>query len=146
MGSGSNSVSVSAVSGECAQKLVEGAAVKATELGKPMCIAVVDNAGVLKAFLRMDGAPLLSVGISQDKAYTAASFGLSTDGWYDFIKEDPPLHTGIVHTPRLVVFGGGYPLFEDGQLIGGIGVSGGHYSDDMQVAQAGMAACGFSAG
>lgn len=144
--SSGNSVSTSVVSADSVGRMLEGAAAKASEIGKPMCIAVVDNGGVLKGFLRMDGAPLLSVGIAQDKAYTAASFGLSTDGWYDFIKNDAPLHTGIVHTPRLVVFGGGYPLFEDGQLIGGIGVSGGHYSDDMQVAQAAMAASGFSAG
>lgn len=143
--SSANSVPVSAVSADCVGRMLEGAAAKATAMGKPMCIAVVDNAGVLKGFLRMDGAPLLSVGISQDKAYTAASFGLSTDGWHDFIKDDAPLHTGIVHTPRLVVFGGGYPLFEDGQLIGGIGVSGGHYTDDMEVARAGMAASGFAA-
>ncbi len=144
MASGTNSVSLASVSGESAQRLIASAARKASEIGKPMCIAVVDHAGILKAFLRMDGAPLLSVGISQDKAYTAASFGLATDGWYDFIKDDAPLHTGIVHTPRLVVFGGGFPLFEDGQLIGGIGVSGGHYTDDMEVAKAGMTDNGFA--
>ena len=123
-----------------AQKMLDAAKAKAEEMGKPMVISVVDESGVLKAFERMDGAPLLSVEISQDKAYTAISFGLATHEWFDFIKNDPPLLHGIVKTDRLVVFGGGYPVFVDGELVAGIGVSGGHYSDDMQVAEAGLAA------
>ena len=106
-----------------------------------MSIAVCDEDGVLKAFRRMDGAALLSVQIAQDKAYTAISFGgLSTDGWYDFIKHDPPLLHGIVKTDRLIVFGGGYAIQTEAGIIGGIGVSGGHYTEDMEVAKAGLAA------
>jgi uncharacterized protein GlcG (DUF336 family) len=106
-----------------------------------MVIAVVDEAGVLKAFSRMDGAALLSVQVAQDKAYTAAGFGLSTDGWHDFIKNDPPLAAGATAgIDRLVVFGGGYPIKAGDQVVGGIGVSGGHYSQDMEVARAGLAA------
>ena len=44
----------------------------------------------------MDGAALLSVQIARDKAYTAAGFGLPTDGWHDFIKDDSPLAAGAV--------------------------------------------------
>ena len=73
-----------------------------------MCIAVTDEGGDLKAFQRMDGAPKLSIQISQDKAYTAASFSMPTHAWFDFIKDDPPLLHGITHTPRLMVFGGGF--------------------------------------
>ena len=57
-------------------------------------IAIVDESGVLKGLLRMDGAPLLSVQVAQDKAYTAAAFGIPTDAWYDFIKDDAPLAVG----------------------------------------------------
>lgn len=120
--------------------LLASGAAAATEIGVPMVIAVVDESGVLKAFRRMDGAPLLSVEIAKDKAYTAVAFGIPTHGWFDFIKNDPPLLHGIVHTPRLVVFGGGYPVSVDGQVIGGIGVSGGHYEQDMKVAEAALAA------
>src|SRR5436190_10112426 len=88
---------------------------------------------------RMDGAPLLSVQIAQDKAFTAISFGgMASHEWYDFIKNDPPLLHGIVKTDRLVVFGGGYAIKTDAGIIGGIGVSGAHYSEDMEVAQAGL--------
>jgi uncharacterized protein GlcG (DUF336 family) len=133
----------SSISTEAAHRLIAAAETKAGELGKPFVIAVVDDDGVLKAFSRVDGAALLSVQVAQDKAYTAVGFGMPTDGWHDFIKDDPPLAAGApAGIDRLVVFGGGYPLMVDGQLVGGIGVSGGHYSEDMQIAEAGLAALG----
>jgi uncharacterized protein GlcG (DUF336 family) len=128
---------------EAAHQVIAAAERKALEIGTPMVIAVVDESGVLKALSRMDGAALLSVQVAQDKAYTAAGFGLSTDQWHDFIKNDPPLAAGATDgISRLVVFGGGYPIKVGDQIVGGIGVSGGHYSQDMQVAQAGLAVLG----
>ncbi|MBX3485359.1 heme-binding protein [Phenylobacterium sp.] len=137
---GAKTISKASITAEAAQAVIRAAEAKAVEIGVPMVIAVVDESGVLKAFSRMDGAALLSVDIAQDKAYTAAAFGISTDTWFNFIKDDPPLLHGIVKTPRLIVFGGGYPLQVDGANVGGIGVSGGHYEQDMVVAQAGVAA------
>jgi len=128
-----------------AEKAVAAAAKKAAELNLKMCITVTDEAGDLKAFLRMDGAPKLSIQISQDKAFTAVSFSIATHAWFDFIKNDPPLLHGITHTPRLIVFGGGFPVVIQGEMIGGIGVSGGHYSQDMEVARTGLAAIGAEA-
>ena len=131
---------------EAANLALDAAQAAAQAMGTPMVIAIVDESGVQKAFRRMDGAPLLSVEIAADKAYTAVAFGLPTHAWFDFIKNDPPLLHGIVKTPRLVVFGGGYPLSVDGRVIGGIGVSGGHYEQDMKVAEAGVAAIAASVG
>jgi uncharacterized protein GlcG (DUF336 family) len=125
---------------ELAHRMIAAAEQKAQAMGHSFVIAVVDESGVLKAFSRMDNAALLSVQIAQDKAYTAAGFGMSTDQWHDFIKDDPPLAAGAPSgIERLVVFGGGYPITVNGQLVGGIGVSGGHYSQDMEVARAGLA-------
>ncbi|MGH3261859.1 MAG: GlcG/HbpS family heme-binding protein [Trebonia sp.] len=129
------------VSTELAQRIIAAAEAKATEIGVPMVIAVCDESGVLKAFSRMDGAALFSVQIAQDKAYTAVGFGMPSDAWHPFIKDDPPLATGAVGgIDRLVIFGGGYPLKRGEQIIGGIGVSGGHYTQDIEDAQAGLAA------
>ncbi len=130
------------ITAELAQTMVNAAAAKAEEIGVPMVIAVVDDSGILKAFLRMDGAKLLSVDIAQNKAWTAASFGIPTDQWHEFIKDDAPLRAGIPHTPRLVVFGGGYPILVNDRVVGGIGCSGGHYNQDMVCAQAGLSAGG----
>jgi uncharacterized protein GlcG (DUF336 family) len=135
-----NSFQKSSITVEAAQRLVLAAEAKARAMGKPMVIAVVDGDGTLKAFSRMDGAPLLSVQIAQDKAYTAISFGMATHDWFEFVKNDAPLLHGIIKTDRLIVFGGGYPIQNEEGMVGGIGVSGGHYSDDMEVAQAGLAA------
>jgi len=135
-----NTFQKSTITIEAAQRLIAAAEAKAREMNIPMSIAVVDSDGTLKAFSRMDGAALLSVQIAQDKAYTAISFSMATHEWYDFVKNDPPLLHGIIKTDRLIVFGGGYPIKTDAGIIGGIGVSGGHYTHDMEVAQAGLAA------
>jgi len=135
-----NSIEKRSITQEASDKLIAAATAKAEEMGVPMCISIVDESGNLKAFRRMDGAALLSVDIATNKAYTAISFGMPSHGWHEFIKNDPPLLHGIVHTPRLVVFGGGYPVKEGDHVIGGIGVSGGHYEQDMAVAEAGLAA------
>jgi uncharacterized protein GlcG (DUF336 family) len=127
------------ITSDLAHRMIALAEAKASEMGHPFAIAVVDESGVLKAFSRMDGAALLAVQVAQDKAYTAIGFGLPTHGWYDFIKDDPPLAMGApAGIDRLVTFGGGYPISVDGNVIGGIGVSGGHYTQDMDVAKAGL--------
>jgi uncharacterized protein GlcG (DUF336 family) len=133
------------IDAETAEKAVAAAAKKAAELNLRMCIAVCDEGGDLKAFARMDGAPKLSIQISQDKAYTAASYSIPTHAWFDFIKNDPPLLHGITHTPRLIVFGGGFPIMLKGEMVGAIGVSGGHYSQDMDCARAALEAIGADA-
>lgn len=133
------------IDAEAAEAAVAAAARKAREIKVNMCIAVTDENGDLKAFLRMDGAPKLSSQIAQDKAYTAAGFGMPTHAWYDFIKNDPPLLHGITHTPRLIIFGGGFPIVQQGEVVGAIGVSGGHYNQDMECARAALQAIGADA-
>ena len=135
-----NTFQKSSITLEAAERMLKAAESKAREMKIPMCIAVCDGDGALKAFTRMDGAQLLSIQIAQDKAFTAISFGMATHEWFEFVKDDPPLLHGIIKTDRLIVYGGGYPIKTDSGIIGGIGVSGGHYSHDMEVAQAGLAA------
>ena len=136
-------VQKASVSSDLAHRIIAAAEAKASEIGVPMGIAICDESGVLKAFSRMDGAALFSIQIAQDKAYTAVGFGMPSDGWHEFIKDDPPLAAGAVGgIDRLVIFGGGFPITVGDQLIGAIGVSGGHYSQDMEVAQAGLAIVG----
>ena len=89
------------VTSDLAHRIIAAAEAKASEMGHPFVIAVVDESGVLKAFSRMDGAALVAVQVAQDKAYTAIGFGLPTDAWFDFIKDDPPLALGATggHRP-----------------------------------------------
>ncbi|MGE0699076.1 MAG: heme-binding protein [Hyphomicrobiaceae bacterium] len=134
------------INADTAQIAIAAAMAKAKQMGHRMSIAVADDAGILKAFLRMDGASELTLRIAQDKAYSSACFGAATHALWDMVKNDAPLLHGIVNYPRLIVFGGGYPIMEQGKVIGGIGISGGHYSDDMEVARAALAAIGAPVG
>jgi uncharacterized protein GlcG (DUF336 family) len=69
----------------------------------------------------------------------AVGFGMPTDDWQGFIKDDAPLADGAVGgIGRLVIFGGGYPIKAGDRIVGAAGVSGGHDSQDMEVAQAGL--------
>ncbi|WP_425060126.1 hypothetical protein SCACP_07750 [Sporomusa carbonis] len=124
-----------------AKKLIEAAEKKALEIGVPMVIAVVDGGGNLVAHHRMDGALLASISIALDKAYTAVALKMSTDQAAALALPGQQLY-GLNTTVggRMVVFGGGIPIYENGVLIGGIGVSGGSVDEDMTVAKAGLAA------
>src|SRR5260370_25197303 len=101
-------------------------------MGHPFVVAMVDDSGVLKAFSRMDGAPLLSVQVAQDKAYSAVGFGMATDAWHDFVKDDPPLAMGAAPgIDRLIVFGGGYPNKGGEAVADRAGGNRGHDSHDL---------------
>ncbi|MFK0232053.1 GlcG/HbpS family heme-binding protein [Streptomyces vinaceus] len=130
-----------ALGNDLARAIVDAALAAARETELRFAIAVVDESGHLSAFARMDGSGLMTIQIAQDKAYTAAAFGLSTTDWHEFVENDaqlaPGARTGI---DRLVTFGGGLPIVVEGQLVGGIGVSGGHWSDDVKIAEAGLTA------
>jgi uncharacterized protein GlcG (DUF336 family) len=132
---------VPSITSSAARAVIEAAVAAAEQTSQRFAVAVVDAAGVLSAFARMDGAPLQASQIAQDKAYTAVSFGMPTDQWHEFIQGDAPLTIGApTGIDRLITFGGGYPLLVDGVVVGAIGVSGGHWSDDMNIAQAGAKA------
>lgn len=116
----------------------------AQSLGVRINVAVVDPSGVLAAFARMPGAPLHSVDIAIDKAYTSASFGLPTGAWKaELASHSEAVREGLVLRPRFVAFGGGLPILEAGIRIGGIGVSGGSEAQDEAIARAGLQALGI---
>jgi uncharacterized protein GlcG (DUF336 family) len=123
-----------------ARVIVDGAIRWAEEQQVAVNVAVVDQGANLMMFARMDGAPLLSATIAQNKAYTAAAFGKGTHEWYPMIAREPALLHGIVHTDRLVIFAGGLPIEVEGRLLGGVGVSGGSAEQDLECARAGVSA------
>jgi uncharacterized protein GlcG (DUF336 family) len=125
-----------------------GACVAAAErVGLSLVFHVVDDSGVLKAQLRMDGAPLLAIDAARKKALTAVGYGLPTgQTWYDFATPDPILSRGIDSFTDFTLLGGGLPLRVDGALVGALGVSGGHYTQDEAVAREALAAVGLAGG
>lgn len=111
---------------------------RAAEEGIPSSIAVVDESGVLKAFERMDGAVLASVDASIDKAYSALALRSETQAFFERMEEYPQLMAGIPAMPRMTILGGGLPIRVEGEVVGGLGVGGGHFTDDIEIARAGI--------
>lgn len=124
-----------------AQSVIAGAQAKAREMGLRVVIAVIDAGTHLKAFERMDGAVLGSIDIAVRKAKTAALFEADSEVVWEYCKPGAPAHALELTNSGLAPFGGGKPLrARDGSLIGALGISGGAVSQDVEVAQAGLAA------
>ncbi|QIO24669.1 heme-binding protein [Haloarcula sp. JP-L23] len=130
---------VDSISLETATELIAAAEAKAEEIENPMVITVANSEGNLVAQHRMDGAWLASVSISRNKAYTSAALETPT---HELAEPSEPGNSlyGLQTTDegRIVIFGGGYPLERDGDIVGTIGVSGGAVSQDREVAEAGV--------
>ncbi|MEP9354773.1 heme-binding protein [Xanthobacter sp. KR7-65] len=117
------------------------AVARAEEMGVPQNISIVDDGGNLLAFVRMDGAKLLSRETSLSKAISAASHRQPTS------RLDPALEVklAIASGGRLTNLEGGFPIILDGVCVGGIGVGSGKGSEDVEVAKAALAALGAQA-
>jgi uncharacterized protein GlcG (DUF336 family) len=134
-----NVITKHSISSALAQEMVDAAVAKATELGVTENVAIVDEGGNLKAFGRMDGAPILSIEMAQNKAYTAL-FGVSTQAFFDSIQGDPSLLAGIPTLARVAAWGGGFPIRVNGEVVGAIGLSGAPtVQNDVDCARAALA-------
>jgi uncharacterized protein GlcG (DUF336 family) len=134
-----NLIKKHSISHELAQKMVDKAVAKAREIGVSENVAILDDGGNLKAFYRMDGAPILSIEMAQNKAYTAL-FGVSTQDFFNFIQDDPSLLAGIPTVARVAAWGGGFPIKVDGEIVGAIGLSGAPMvQNDVDCARAALA-------
>lgn len=132
-------INVKRLSQSDALSLIAGAEAKSREIGVPMCIAVHDESGNLIAFSRMDGSKVLSISLSQDKALTSAVSKRPTHE-YNELCQPGSLVFGI-HTSldgHFSIVGGGLPVFDGPDVIGGIGCSSGTAEQDRECAQAGI--------
>jgi uncharacterized protein GlcG (DUF336 family) len=135
----SNIVKKHTISSELAQKMVNAAVAKARELGVTENVAILDDGGNLKVFSRMDGTPIPTIEMAQNKAYTAL-FGVSTQDFFNFIQGDPSLLAGVPTLARMAAWGGGFPIEVDGEIVGAVGVSGAPtVQNDVDCARAALA-------
>ena len=134
-------IPTASVTCEAANALIEAALKASRDMGFDAAVAVADATGNLRAFQRADGATFLTAEVAVNKAWTAASCGIPTHVWNDYIA-DPKL-APLANVQKLMAVGGGLPLFHDGKLIGGIGVSGGSHEQDRQAASAALGSLGF---
>jgi len=122
-------------------RVISAARKKAEEIGVMMNIAVVDAGGNLTAFAHMDGAWIGSIDIAKNKAYTARAFDMTTEA-LGAISQPGEMCYGIhaSNDLKVIIFGGGIPLIRNGNVVGAVGVSGGTVPQDIEVAEAGLAA------
>ncbi len=127
---------------EGARAVLAAAERRALEIHRPMNLAVVDDAGHLLSFSRMDGAKPSSIEIALTKARAAALRRAPTgppsrEGQPDLLLA---LGLAIARPDQQTPVRGGVPLLVDGEVIGAIGVSAGSEEEDLDVARAGAAA------
>jgi len=118
---------------ETANYIINRALDFSTQQGFKMSIAITDNAGYLVNFVRMDGCFKGAVDVSMTKAKTCALFPFPSHVFGEIIDQNTWI--GMENTNGgLCTFGGGLPIFVDGNLVGAIGVSGGSADEDLSVA------------
>ena len=126
---------------EDARRVIAAAEEKARQIGQPMNIAIADEGGNLVAHVRMDGAWIGSIDISQKKAYTSRAFDIATRDLAEHSQSGGQFFgIHVSNSGRIMIFAGGVPLKRDGKVVGAIGVSGGSGEQDHAVAEAGAAA------
>ena len=125
---------------EDARCILRGALRHSEEIGVPMCTAVVDDSGVLIAFERQDGSKVTAAKISIDKAFTAAAARKDTSFFADDSNPvSPSWRIKGTNEGHFSAIAGGIVVEVDGEIVGGIGVSGGTQAEDVEVAEAGRA-------
>ena len=124
-----------------ARRVIAAAQKKAEEIGQPMCVAVVDEGGNLLAFERMENAWRGSIDIAQKKAWTSRAFDITTkDLGENSQSGDQFFGIHASNNGKVMIFAGGIPLKQNGQVVGAVGVSGGLGKQDQAVAEAAAAA------
>jgi uncharacterized protein GlcG (DUF336 family) len=124
-----------------AERVIAAAVARADAMGVPQNIAVVDAAGHLVAFRRMDGAKFTSIEIAIAKAFTAAGVQKETRAVAPATQPgEPGFGIQHMHGGRFTTIPGGIPLLAEGTVVGAVGVSSGASAQDQDVAQAGASA------
>ena len=125
------------LSAELSRTLVDAAVAEARTMSVRVTVVAVDESGVLKEMLRMDGAPLVSVQTAINKAYSAAAIGMPPDDFFAAIQSDGAAVASFGTRPGLALIAGGLPVVADGQVAGAIGVAGAMTgAEDRRIAQA----------
>ncbi len=128
-----------------ARILADGARARALELGKALSIAVVDYGGFVVLVERMDGARPMTPSIALSKAYSAAVMQRPTVMLENWRNSDPVFFTqvGRMGQHPIVATKGGYTIKRDGEILGGLGISGGSPDEDQKICEDVLRAAGF---
>lgn len=122
-----------------AKRAIDRIVEAAQKMQKAVVIAVADCRGELIALARMDAAPITSVVIATNKAWTAARLGKPTKEIGEKVRNPEKGHDiSYYGDPKFVGWGGGLPVFKNGELAGAVAVSGLSSAEDASLAQLGV--------
>ena len=128
------------LSAAASRLMVDSVVAEAGSMSVPVTVVVVDESGVTKEMLRMDGAPLVSVQTAINKAYAAAAIGMPPDDFYAAIESDEAAVAEFGTRPGLALIAGGLPVIADGKVAGAIGVAGAMTgAEDRRIAEVAIA-------
>lgn len=112
---------------------------KAREVKVPVAVCVIDIHGNVVLTHRMGGAPAFSLEIAERKAYTSALVRVRTADLLPLVQPGQPLYPlSTLAGGRYTALGGGVPLSSDGEVVAGVGVSGGSVDQDVAIAEAAL--------
>lgn len=140
----STSFNTASITADAAWALTRAAADEAERQGVSVCVAVVDPQGVLKAFLRMDGALAIAVESCQAKA-RAALMGMGSMELADALTGHWPSLLSFANDESISLLGGGLPVMEGEQQIAAIGVGGASAEQDIAIAKQALRGCDLAA-
>jgi uncharacterized protein GlcG (DUF336 family) len=128
---------------KAATTLMKASKAEARSISVAISVAVVDGGGQLVTFERMDGADLVTIGLAQDKAWTALMNRMPTGDLAPLVQPGAEFYGyESIARGRTIVFAGGLPITMGDVLVGGVGVSGGSVDQDQQIVDAALSALG----
>jgi uncharacterized protein GlcG (DUF336 family) len=122
-----------------AKQIADRAEAESAKQEVPVAVTLNDTHGNVVLTHRMTGAPAFSLELAERKAYTSALVGISTADLVPLVQPGAELYPLLaVSGGRYSAMGGGVPLTSEGQLIAGVGVSGGTTEQDIAIVEAAM--------
>ena len=137
-------VTLSSISTKAARDILASVIEEAEALKLSVAVVVTDLHGHVVASARMDGVSPTVLGFAEDKAYTSSNMKRSTEAFAERMASSDSLKMGLSTRPRLLVWGGGLPIFYDNQLVGGLGISGAKDHEDIAIGKKILTHYGFA--
>ena len=136
-----NGVARATLSVDAIQTMLNAGVARAKALNVKVHICIMDAAANIAGFISFDGAPLIAAVTAKRKAMTAVHTGMTTEDWENYVNSIPASELKIIDSIEgYIAAKGGYPVIEDGFVLGGLGISGANQEIDADIAEAMLSA------
>jgi glc operon protein GlcG len=125
---------------DTAQKLIKAAFDASAAQNIGVAVVVVDKGGRILASARHETVGFVNLDVAEKKAIASVNFGAPTHVVLDMVKDDDLMTKSVLAQGTLSLLPGGADIRADGELVGAVGVAGGHYTQDQTIAEEALAA------